>query len=272
MDETAFALRTTGDISLYSCLAFEQIPGLRHGFTMRRRESAIRGAENFNLGHTAGDSDGRVDENRRLLLSSLNLGNTLLATLRQIHSCRIHIIEEVPGKWNPLSGDALATAMRGVALAVQTADCVPLLVADPGSGVIAAVHSGWRGTLQEIAFHTVRLMQSAFGSDPAGFRVALGPCIRSCCYEVGKEVYDPFLRKHGGLLKSAPKHGKYFLDLPGIIGEQLREAGVSPDQIYDLGLCTCCKTDTFFSYRAEGENSGRLMAVIGYEAGANSGT
>lgn len=265
MDETAFVLRTAGDIPRYSCIALEQIPGLQHGFSIRRSDAGAQPSESFNLGYTAWDSDDRVDQNRRLFLSSINLSDARLATLRQIHSCRIHIIKEVPDKWNPLSGDGLLTAMRGAALAVQTADCVPVLIADPRSGAIAAIHSGWRGTLQEIAFHSVRLMQSSFGGNPADFLVALGPCIRSCCYEVGKEVYDPFLRNHARIQKSTTKQGKYFLDLPGIIEAQLRKAGAGRNHIYDLGLCTCCNTDTFFSYRAEGEDSGRLMAVIGFE-------
>jgi len=268
MDETAFNLHTTADVSFYSCRALEKIPGLRHGFSTRQRGEHSQLEQPLNLGYTAWDSDDRVDENKRLFLSALNLCNTRLATLHQIHSCRIHIIKELPDKWNPPQGDALVAGIQSMALAVQTADCLPVLIADPNGSVIAAVHSGWRGTLQQIAFHTIYAMRNAFGSNPADLQVAIGPGIRSCCFEVGQEVYDLFLINSRETLKAKPssgRQGKYLLDLPEILKIQLHSAGINPDNIYDLALCTCCSTDTFFSYRAEGVNAGRLMSVIGME-------
>lgn len=266
MGKGMFALRTVKEISFYSCRVLEKIPGLRHGFSTRLGGQYVSPEQGFNLGYTAWDTVERVDENRKRYLSALNLMDRPLATLRQVHSCRIHIINEVPGQWNPPQGDAMITCLKGIALAVCTADCLPVLIADPDTGAIAAVHSGWRGTLQMIAYHTVERMYRSFGSKPARLRAAIGPGIRSCCFEVGSEVSDLFSKKFSGtgIVIPAPEAtGKCRVDLSEALKFQLREAGMHPKQIHDSGLCTRCNIDSFFSYREEGERSGRMMAVIG---------
>jgi YfiH family protein len=266
MEKSIFTLRKTDEITFYSCRAFEELEGLYHGFSTRHGRNQVRSEHSFNLGYTAWDSPQRVDENRSRFLSALNPHRTSLATLRQIHSGRVHIIKEFPGQWNPPEGDAFITRSRDIALAVQTADCLPVLIADPDHDAVAAVHSGWRGTLERIAFRTIREMQNAFGSNPAHLLVAVGPGIRSCCFEVGPEVSDLFNKKYPGAglaIASPDRPGKFFLDLPGTLKLQFHAAGIHPENVYDIGLCTCCNTDTFFSYRAEGGHAGRMMAVIG---------
>jgi YfiH family protein len=266
MEDAAFASNKTSDVLFYSCRAFEALPDLCHGFSTRLGAGCSQSDRSFNLGYTDWDCTKRTDENIHRFLSVLNLRDTTLATMRQIHSDRIHIIKEVPDKWNPPQGDALVTGVQGIALAVRTADCLPVLIADSKKPVIAAVHSGWRGTLQQIAFHTVREVQRTFSCNPADLRVAVGPGIRFCCFEVEQDVYNLFEKIYPGspVFASSPVHpGKFHIDLPQIIHMQLCRAGLNPDYIYDLGLCTCCNTDIFFSHRAEGERSGRMMAVIG---------
>jgi YfiH family protein len=266
MGKGMFVFRTVNEIPFYSCRAFEKIPGLRHGFSTRLGGQFASPERGLNLGDTAWDIPERVDENKHRYLSALHLQACSLVTLRQVHSCRIHIIKEIPGQWNPSPGDAMVTCLSGIALAVRTADCLPVLIADPDTGAVAAVHSGWRGTLQTIAYHTVRDMQRFFGSNPARLQAAIGPGIRSCCFEVGPEVSDLFLVKFSGrgvVIPATETKGKCRVNLSEALKIQLRDAGMHPKNINDIELCTCCNTDRFFSYRAEGERSGRMMAVIG---------
>ena len=166
MAETNFILREFNGLPFYSCRAFEELPGLCHGFSTRH-SSRDRSAHTLNLGYSAGDSVETVDRNRLLFLSALNLSETSLVTLHQIHSKCIHIIEEIHDHWNAPEGDALITRAEGISIAVETADCLPVLIADPDNGAVAAVHSGWRGTLKQIASETILTMQKVFRSSPA---------------------------------------------------------------------------------------------------------
>jgi YfiH family protein len=266
MRRAGFVLRESQGIPYYSCRAFESLPHLRHGFSTRHGGLSSRGECSLNLSNSSWDSPERVHENRRRFLSALHFEKACLATLRQVHSNRVYIIEDASGQWNQSRGDALATRIENVALAVQIADCLPILIVDPGRNAVAAVHSGWRGTLSQVLFQTIRKMQQAFGSNPAELRAAIGPGIRSCCFEVGPEVAALFDEEYPGRLLAKPaknRRGKYFLDLGEALDIQLDLAGVLPENRYDMSICTCCNTNEFFSYRAEGPASGRMMAVIG---------
>lgn len=266
MKESKFILREVEGIPFYSCRAFDALSDLCHGFSTRHGGAQSRTEYSLNLGYTAWDSVERVDENRRRFLSALNFHKSPLVTLHQVHSKRVHIIKELSGQWNPPDGDALICQDKDIALAVQAADCIPVLIVDPEKKVYAAIHSGWRGTLKRIVLHTTREIQDNFGSNPADLLVAIGPGIRSCCYEVGQEVAVLFEDKFPGTctaVSSPDRPGKYFLDLPKALEIQLNTAGIRPENIHNLGLCTCCNTETFFSFRAEGVLSGRMMAVIG---------
>jgi YfiH family protein len=260
MQKSAFVLRQIRGISYYSCRAFDELPDLCHGFSTRLGEDSL------NLGYTAWDSAKRVDANRRRFLSALRLHEADLATLHQVHSNHVHIVREISGQSNQAEGDALITQVEGIALAVQIADCLPVLIADPVRKVVAAVHSGWRGTLKRIAAITIEEMQRAFGSDPAQLVVAVGPGIRACCYEIGSDVAARFDQEYPGygLAQSIPgREGQYLLDLPKALDIQFHAAGIRSENSFDLNACTRCNTGEFFSYRAEGTSAGRMMAVIG---------
>ncbi len=261
-----FTLREDQGVPYYSCCAFEKLPGLCHGFSTRQGQVPPLSKGSFNLSYSSWDSPERVRENRRQFLSALHLQDARLATLRQVHSNRVYIIKDISGQWNQPEGDALATQLPGVALAVQTADCMPILVADPERNAVAAVHAGWRGMLSRILAKTVQEMQNVFNSDPQTILVAVGPGIRSCCFEVGPEVVDLFKREYRECRLAEPicsRTGKYLLDLTKALNVQLDHAGVRRENRYDLGACTCCNIREFFSYRSEGHRSGRMMAVVG---------
>lgn len=266
MRRDGFVLREVRGIPYYSCRAFEELPNLCHGFSTRRGGAPAPGEHSLNLSYNSWDSPERVNENRRRLLCALNLKEAHLATLRQVHSNRVHIIRDIPAQWNPSEGDALVAQLENAALAVQVADCLPVLIADPATKAVAAVHSGWRGILAHILPVTVREMQRTFGADPANLLAAVGPGIRACCFEVGPEVAELFNREFPGGRLSVPagaSPGKHLLDLCKALEMELDEAGIKPENRYDSGLCTRCNTKEFFSYRAEGTRSGRMMAVIG---------
>lgn len=180
-------------------------------------------------------------------------------TLRQIHSDRI---------WNAAGladrqeeGDALVTTQPGQSIAVRTADCVPILLFDPDTPAVAAIHAGWRGTAAFIARKAVEKMQADFGTHPARLHVGIGPCIRECCYEVGPEVAGHFVLQFPEWT-AMPTH----LDLAAANTRQLLSLGVPADHIDDSGLCTSCSLDRLFSYRREPENPGRLLASISLRA------
>jgi YfiH family protein len=261
-----FVLREFQGIRYYSCCAFERLPRICHGFSTRKIGLAVGAEYSLDLGNSSWNTPERVSKNRRCFLSALHLEDAHLITLRQVHSNCVYIIEDISGRWNQSEGDALATRVENVALAVNVADCIPILIADPVNNAVAAVHSGWRGTLSRVLLQTIREMQQAFNSNPATLLVAVGPGIRACCFEVGMEVAGLFGEKYPGCNLAKPinaRPGKYLLDLCGALYVQLDLAGVPPENRYDLGACTCCNTGEFFSYRAEGTVSGRMMAVIG---------
>ena len=272
---------------------------LTHGFSTRAGgESRLDGEAVCNLGFTEWDSRSAVHANRKAFLAAIGAEAMALVTLRQFHSDLIHHVTEAPGESR--RGDAHITRTPGLLLAVQTADCIPILLADARHRVVAAVHAGWRGTLKRIVAKTIGRMQMLFGTRPADVVAALGPGIGRCCYEVGPEVVQRFASQFaqarewfagaaadslgrrlgfddlaGGaernplkwLSIAPPGHDppppRLNLDLFAANRWQLLDAGVKPQNIAASDLCTACRTDLLFSHRRERGRTGRLMGVIG---------
>jgi polyphenol oxidase len=187
--------------------------------------------------------------------------------MRQVHGDAVEVIRDIPDPSRMravVPVDGAVTDFPGLVLTVLTADCLPILMADRKRCVTAAVHAGWRGTVAGIAQKAVMTMADVFGSDPRDIIAALGPCIGRCCYEVGAEVIDavraafPFDGDH---IKARPGP-KAMLDLAGLNRAALVRAGLSPGNILSVGLCTYCRDDLFYSYRREGEGTGRMLAGI----------
>jgi hypothetical protein len=182
---------------------------------------------------------------------------------RQVHGAGI-VHAEGPVPADRPDGDILVATRPGVAVAVQVADCVPLLFADARTGAVAAAHAGWRGTASGVAIRAVEALRDLARTDPADLVVAIGPCIGPCCYEVGPEVRDAFLTANpaadGWFAAGAP--GRWLLDLWRANCDQLAAAGVPPGQVHLAGLCTMSDTASFFSYRAEGAAAGRACGAI----------
>jgi hypothetical protein len=194
-------------------------------------------------------------------------------------------------------GDALITNQPGILLSVRTADCLPILLVDARLRAIAALHAGWRGALGRLAEKVVGVMRGAFGTKPRELVAAIGPGIHACCYGVGEEVVAAFrgrfVNSHGFLKPvaadaesaalaarypniflspfppgHAPQHpAAAHLDLVAVVEDQLRAAGLMPNRIHACEFCTACREDLFFSYRRQGAQTGRMMAVIGMRSG-----
>ncbi len=179
-------------------------------------------------------------------------------TLRQVHSDRVLLANGL--KDREQEGDALISDRVGQSIGVRTADCVPLLLLDAKHRGVAAVHAGWRGSAENIVRRSLDCMTQEFRTQPQDVYAAMGPCIRSCCYEVGKEVADKFSALFPEWAEE--ERGRRCVDLAEANRRQLESAGVSPDHIFDSGLCTTCDSTQFFSYRREPENPGRMLTAI----------
>lgn len=222
----------------------------------------------LNLAGFDQDSAENIQENRRRFLDTLG-GEWRLAVCWQVHGSDVFVVRD-PEDPRPDDErcDALTTNLKGVLLGVKTADCVPVILGDARSGVCAAVHAGWRGTLAEIVKRALAHMREEFGTDPRDVRAALGPSALGCCYEVGAEVIDSFRAKFAdaGSLFKQTREGHALVDLHEANRRQLVEAGVKPERVHALPLCTMCRPDLFFSYRQDRKlygRTGRLMSVIG---------
>jgi YfiH family protein len=162
--------------------------------------------------------------------------------------------------------DGMITGENDIYLGVLTADCVPLLIIAPKQRLAAAVHAGWRGTLAGIAEKTVRLFKDQNNIAAADLEVALGPSIGVCCFEVKDDVAAPLMKKWGKLTTPsiAVKDGKSFVNLRRLNRDILRAAGVPGKQLHEIGPCTSCAHDEFYSYRGQGGETGRQISVVGW--------
>jgi YfiH family protein len=265
--------------------ALANLPWLIHGFSTKPGGVSNQdGQKVLNLGFTEWDTKENVLENRRLFQCALGATDLKLISLKQIHSDVIHLLDAPPAKI--CQGDASITNRPGLLLAVQTADCVPILLVDPKKRAVAAIHAGWRGTLQRIVVKAIGKMQMQFKSNPADLLAAIGPSIGGCCYEVGTEVAKQFLSQFAEapewfdefrtgdepnpiqwLNMMPPGHQpppkNVLLDLRKANRAQLLGVGLRAQNVFASDLCTACRRDLLFSYRKEGAQSGRLMSVIG---------
>ena len=190
----------------------------------------------------------------------------IIASLKQIHSTRV-VVFDSPAKVGVMAedeGDALVTNQPALLLVVRTADCVPVLLVDHKTGVIGAIHAGWRGTVDGIVPKTIQTCAEQFGSEPADIHVAIGPSIGPCCYEVDAPVIEPIRTSYPnwpGVLQEITV-GKGMLDLKKLIRHQILACGISEHQLERIEYCTYCRDDLFFSYRREGKVYGTMMSGI----------
>ncbi|MFZ0814767.1 MAG: peptidoglycan editing factor PgeF [Candidatus Sulfotelmatobacter sp.] len=284
------------NVSILHASHLSKLPWLVHGFSTRLGgASRAYGGSALNLGFTKDDSRAAVERNRAEFLRKLvtNSGSNCkskpwpLITLRQVHSDIIRFVDS-PTE-SPLAGDGLITATPGLLLGIQTADCLPIVLVDPKRRAVGVFHAGWRGTVKRIVEKGVGEMRRHFGSHARDLKAAIGPGVHGCCYEVGEEVRAKFESQFAHAAKlfreveefnevrekypmlfltaRAPGHSelpkKIFLDLVEANRQQLLAVGVPAKSIEASPLCTTCRTDLLFSYRAENGKTGRMMAAVG---------
>jgi len=254
------------EIGYFVSCDLEKLGWLVHAFTTKGGGVSPLPANALNLSFGAADSRENVIANRYKLLKTLNMPQNCLFTIKQTHSDTVLLLDKSINlkKDYKLIGDAIVTEKSGLALTTRVADCYPILLADVKRKVIANIHAGWRGILKGIVKKTLETMQEHFGCQAKDLLAAIGPGIDKCCYEVGGEIIDDFqkLSNLGSTFWQSTSKGSYFLDLLGIIKSQLIAQGLESSQIKSIGLCTGCHLNLFFSYRKEGEESGRMMAII----------
>lgn len=242
--------------------------GFANAFSTRAGGVSPFPEDALNLAGFDDDARANIIENRRRFFRLLG-GEWDFSGCWQVHGRQVRVVRQRPDPFSEREHcDALATREPGVLLGVKTADCVPVLLADPRTGACAAVHAGWRGTLAGIVARALAKMTAEFGTQPADVRAAVGPAARACCYEVGPEVVAAFRERFADAdtLFTPTSEGRALADIQRANREQLTRAGVAPERIHALPLCTICRPDLFFSYRRDRPihgRTGRLLSVIG---------
>jgi len=227
-------------------------------FTMRTGGISPAPFDSLNFGEGLGDDTGNITANLKSFM-------TLVGIARRPHQARqIHATDVLyctgEGGMHEQAADSLIADQCGTALAVRTADCLPVLLADSEAGIIAAVHAGWRGTAANIVACTVKEMQKR-GALPARMIASLGPCIRACCFHIGRDTAE-------ALAASAPDADRCIdlqretADLAAINHLQLQHVGLAAGNIESVQACTSCNPDAYFSYRREHGRTGRHLAVV----------
>lgn len=240
------------------------IENVRHGFTTAKGGFSEGKINGLNLGFRVGDNPENVMKNYEAVARDLNMPLENMVLSRQTHTDNIRIVTKSDrGKGliresDIYDTDGLITNEKMTPLVVFSADCIPVLLSDKNGRAVGAVHAGWRGTAKKIAAKAVSLMEVTYGISPRDIIAAIGPGIGKCCFEAGKEVAGEFDRR----FVTDIGNGKYTVDLHGANAALLQEAGVLEDNISVAGMCTKCNCDMFYSYRAHGDKTGRMGALI----------
>lgn len=249
-------------LNFYRFNHFRKYPSILHAVSQKSSELPYE----FSLALHTGENTQDIIKNRHILAKELNSKTPLdYIIAQQTHGSHIENItnKETRG-WQSEKNtikdcDALITNIKGLALCILTADCVPILLYDKKQKAIAAIHAGWKGTKSRIVTKTIQKMQMHYASNPKDIIVGIGPSIGACCYEVDKNVAKYFF----DIPKSIkPLKEKYLLDLALANKEQLLHAGILETNIEMSHICTACKVERFFSYRQEKKCTGRFMSII----------
>ena len=246
------------------------LPGLaaaspaRHAFCGRHRGTSSGRFESLNVCGRQGDAPGNVTENRATLAKAFGFLQSRLVTMHQVHGSEVEVVSRSRRASPPPEADALVTAETGHVLAVFTADCVPVVLAEMGGRAAAVVHAGWRGTAARIVEKTVETMTSRFACDPRRLVAGIGPSIGPCCYEIGDDAAEALRpaapAPESFLLPEEP--GRWRCNLARAVCHQLVRAGLALENIHDAGLCTRCRPDLFFSARRDGFGTGRQLSFV----------
>ena len=253
------------DITNVKVPQWESYEGLLHGFMGRRGGKSIGPYAGLNVSYRVGDDPKVISQNICDMKLAVGIHDGRIITMKQVHGDNIVEVKDKSLK-EAGEADGMVTAEKDIYLGVLTADCLPLLFVAPKQKLVAAVHAGWRGTLAGLAEKTVHFFKTQYDVEADELEVALGPSIGVCCYEVKDDVAGPLMKRWGKLTTPSivVKKGKSFINLRRLNRDILRASGVPGNRLFQVGPCTSCAADEFFSYRREHSETGRQISFIGW--------
>ena len=261
-------------VAWISYKALDGIPWIMNAFSTRLGGVSDGIYAQMNLAHTVGDDPDRVLENHRIIGKAIGVAAEDMVLAWQTHTVNVMKVDDTYRgmgivKDRPYRDvDGIVTDTPGLCLLTSYADCVPLYFVDPEHKAIGLSHSGWRGTVGNIAKNTIALMKESFGSDPQKLIVCIGPSIEASCYEVGEDVAEPFREAFSEeessriLTPEEGKEGKYFLDLTQANVFNFLNSGIREENIFRPDLCTACNSSWLHSHRASGGKRGGMCAFL----------
>lgn len=270
--EEKLTVNQRGGVTFLGWRALDEIGFVRHGFSTRLGGVSEGVCSTMNLSFSRGDKEEAVFENYERIASAIGFEVRNIVCSDQTHTTNIRVVTkedcgkgiDKPKDYRDIDG--LLTNVPGVVLATFFADCVPVYLADPVTRSIALLHSGWRGTADNIIDVAIRAMEKEYGTDPRNIIAAIGPSICGECYEISSDVADRFREAYDGRqyedMMVDHKNGKYHLDLWKACRYNLLGAGVAPEHISGPNLCTCCNPEFLFSHRASKGKRGNLAAFL----------
>lgn len=242
----------------------------RHAFSTRIGGISDKEFGTLNLGMNRGDEPVRVTENWRRFMEKAGIGYKPFVCGKQVHGNVVHVATHEDarpayGEGELIEADGYVTKEKGLPLAIFTADCVPVLLEDTTAGVVGAVHCGWRSTVADIEANAIEKMVE-LGAKTCNIRIAIGPAINRCCFEVGPEVIDAVKwligDKEAAAFYDAKSDGKYMLDLKGVVACRFEQLGVPGENMEMVGECTMCHPEKYYSHRYSNGSRGSLASVI----------
>lgn len=238
--------------------------GFCHGFSLHSSGKNNSQTESLDSSSTFKDDPQHVDEFHRSFAEAMGCRADLLFEVTQVHGNAVELVtkQDNVGRFRQKEADALVVVESNLAVGIRTADCLPLLLADPLSGAVAAVHVGWRSAVAGVVKASVLMLLSQVKTRVDKIEAAIFPHIRPCCFEIGKDVAELLHSVSYGKRNVHRRDGKLYGNLSSTVRAQLIECGVASHRIEDIEGCTCCHPERFHSYRRDGELSGRHMAII----------
>lgn len=237
-----------------------------HAFSTRIGGISPEPYDSMNLGFTVRDEEKNLVENRKIFMNAIGLGDLEIKQLISlVHGNKVISTKDLNGDPAPHEADGILTDEYNIPLVTTYADCIPIIMADPVTGACGVIHAGWRGTFAGIAAKAAERFVQAYNSNPLDIIACICPGIGQCCFETGEDVAGEFLDKYyiwKDLAHKISNSDKWKIDLPGLNRRLLIQSGLSKDNIVQADTCTRCRGDLFFSYRRDGQASGRMAAVI----------
>jgi YfiH family protein len=232
----------------------------RHGFATRVGGVSNGSFASLNIGADNGDDPKNVADNQQRVMAAFGHPGELPVTVKQVHGARV--VHAAEAGLN-VEADAVVSDRPGDVLAVQTADCLPLLLVDADGRATAAVHAGWRGTVAGVVGATIAALRDRFGVPSTDLHAVIGPHVRAAAYQVGPEVVQAFRQAAYPLsVAQADAQGRYRLSVAAAVRHDLALAGVPFHHVYDVGGCTLSEPERFFSHRRDGATTGRQWALV----------